>query len=331
MASSSPNPVPDAATLSAKYTALIASKTILVTGVSPTSIGSAFVQALASASPSLIILAGRNASKLSETAATVTDAHPSARVRTLQLDLSCLDAVRRSAEEVLSWHDVPAVDVLVNNAGVMATDFALSPQGTESQFAANHLAHFLFTNLIMPKVLKAKSPRIVMVASDGHRLSPIRWDDLNFDSGKTYDKWRAYGQSKTANMLFALSLSRKLATRGLQAYSVHPGVILGTGLAAHLDGSASGDFALLTELDKAQGNAEGWKGFDAISREQGAATLMYAALDPALGEEHNGGYLVPCRVADAFRDTVRPWAVSPFEAERLWDLSEKLVGNKFSY
>ncbi|GJN74037.1 hypothetical protein PLIIFM63780_008111 [Purpureocillium lilacinum] len=317
-------------TLSDKYGAQIASKTILVTGVSPTSIGSAFVNALAASSPSLLILAGRNASKLSQTSASIAEAHPTVRVRTLQVDLSSLESVRRSVEELLSWNDVPAIDVLVNNAGVMATGYALSQEGIESQFVANHLGHFLFTNLIMPKLLTVEAPRVVAVASDGHRLSPIRWDDLNFDGGKTYDRWRAYGQSKTANMLFALSLSRKLAARGLQAYSVHPGVILDTGLANHLDGSSSGDFAALSSLDKAMGNAEGWKGFDAISREQAAATLLHAAFDTGL-KQHNGEYLISCRVADPYRDTVRAWAVSQFEAERLWELSEKLVGETFSY
>ncbi|POR37699.1 Retinol dehydrogenase 14 [Tolypocladium paradoxum] len=301
--------IPTAAALSAKYAPLIADKTILTTGVSPTSIGAPFVRALAAASPALLILAGRSAPKLAQTAAAIAEAYPHVRTRTLTLDLASLKAVRAAADEVLAWDDVPAVHVLVANAGVMGTPYARTEDGVESQFAVNHLAHFLFTNLIMGKLLAAEAPRV---------------------KGETYNKWIAYGQSKTANMLFALSLAEKLGGRGLGAYSLHPGVIGGTGLSAHLDFSATGDFAELHKLDQTQGNAEGFEAFNFINPEQGAATHVFAAFDPSL-KDHNGAYLLECRLADPYVDTVKPWATSSIEADRLWKLSEKLVGQEFSY
>ncbi|GAB0147068.1 hypothetical protein EsHS_00007449 [Epichloe bromicola] len=159
----------------------------------------------------------------------------------------------------------------------MATGYKLSPDGFESQFATNHLGHFLFTNLIMDKLLAAEAPRIVNVSSDGHRLG---------HNGKTYNKWTAYGQSKTANMLFSMSLAEKLGSKGLLSHSLHPGVI-----STHL-----GDHV-----------AE----FDSLN--------------------NNGAYLENSHVADPNVETVKPWGTSPAEAERLWKLSEKLVGQEFKY
>lgn len=162
------------------FAAEIKDKVVLTTGPSPTSIGATFVEAIARAQPALIILAGRNLSKLRKTADAISQKQPQVPVRLLQLDLGSLAAVREAAAEVKSWDDVPHIDVLVNNAGIMATKFALSPDGFENQFATNHLGHFLFTNLIMDKVLASRSPRVVNVSSDGHRLGPIRWADYNF-------------------------------------------------------------------------------------------------------------------------------------------------------
>lgn len=162
------------------FPAEIKDKVVLTTGPSPTSIGATFVEAIARAQPALIILAGRNPSKLQKTADAISQKQPQVPVRLLQLDLGSLAAVREAAAEVKSWDDVPHIDVLVNNAGIMATNFALSPDGFENQFATNHLGHFLFTNLIMGKILASRSPRVVNVSSDGHRLSPIRWADYNF-------------------------------------------------------------------------------------------------------------------------------------------------------
>lgn len=167
--------------LVADYASLIKDKVILTTGVSAGSLGGAFVQSIAKAQPAWLIIAARNADKLSKTASEIAVANPHVKVRSLQLDLESLQGVRDAAAKVNSWEDIPVIDVLVNNAGIMGVDYKLSPEGFESQLATNHLGPFLFTNQIMQKIVKAKEPRIVVVSSDGHRLNPFRFHDYNFD------------------------------------------------------------------------------------------------------------------------------------------------------
>lgn len=164
----------------------IKGKVVLATGVSPKGLGATFVETIAGGEPALVILASRDLAKLQQVAKAITATHAQTQVRLLQLDLGSLATVRKSAAELKSWHDVPYIDVLVNNAGIMATEFALSPDGFESQLATNHLGPFLFTNLIVDKLLASKSPRIVNISSDGHRLSPIRWGDHNFRVGRSW-------------------------------------------------------------------------------------------------------------------------------------------------
>lgn len=164
------------------YATLINGKVILITGVSPGSLGDAFVRGILKAEPNRLILAGRNISKLDRYAIDLeTGKSNSTTIGTLQIDLGSLSSVRHAAEHISSDEGIPTIDVLVNNAGIMAVDYALSEDGVESHFATNHLGPFLFTNLIMNKVVNSESPRIVMVSSDGHRMSPIRFDDYNFD------------------------------------------------------------------------------------------------------------------------------------------------------
>lgn len=158
----------------------IKNKVILTTGVSPGSLGAIFLQSIANAQPGLLILAGRSLPKLQETAKALAVSHPAVQARPLELDLGSFATVRQSAAVVNGWDDVPKIDVLVNNAGIMGVDFSLTPDGHEMTFATNHLGHFLFTNLIMDKLLAAESPRVVNVSSDGHRLNPIRWGDYDF-------------------------------------------------------------------------------------------------------------------------------------------------------
>jgi len=316
-----------ASELVAEFADSIKGKTLLVTGVSPSGLGAAFVEAIAKAAPGLLILAGRSTTKTEETATAITGLYPDVQTRVLQLDLGSIQAVRDAAETVHSWTDVPAIDILVNNAGIMAVEYALSRDGVEAHFATNHLGHFLLTNLLMDKILASNAPRVVNVSSDGHRLSHIRFDDYNFDGGKTYNKWTAYGQSKTANILTAASLASKLAAKGLLAFSLHPGVI-STNLSSHIDWTD--DIQLLKTSDRAMGNKEGWSEFEFKSPDQGVATTVFAAFSPDLNA-HNGAYLQDSHVADPWTETVKPWATSPVEAERLWKLSEKLVGQKFDY
>lgn len=172
-----------------------------------------------------MILAGRNVSKLQQTQTLIANETPDAKTAVLEIDLGAQQSVRKAAEQINDAHG--KIDVLINNAGIMATPFSLSPEGIESQFATNHVGHFLFTNLIMQKLLASDGQaRVVNVSSSGHKRGPVRFEDYNFHNGAVYDKWKAYGQSKTANMLFSVALAEKLGHRGLRSYSLYPGRIL---------------------------------------------------------------------------------------------------------
>ncbi|KAM7204244.1 short-chain dehydrogenase/reductase SDR [Naviculisporaceae sp. PSN 640] len=310
----------------------IKGKVILTTGPSPNSLGEAFLKTIAKASPALLILAGRDTAKLEQTAQSIRSENPNVSTRLLELNLASLAQVRSAADVVLhEWTDVGHIDVVVNNAGIMAVPFRLTEDRYESQFATNHLGHFLFTNLIMPKILKSEAPRVVNIASDAHRFSPIRWGDIHFnrdESGKYYNKFRSYGQSKTANMLYTLSLAEKLGERGLQAYSVHPGVIH-----TNLDSAIEDwevDMPGLMDVDRTMGNESGWEGFKFKSHDQGVATHVYAAFEGTLGEK-NGWYLLDAHVADPLTEEYYPWARDSVSAEKLWRLSEELVGRRFEF
>lgn len=170
--------------ISSDLSSTIKGKSILITGVSPGGLGAVFAHAIAQHSPALLILAGRNTTKTEETAKSIAETAPSLAVRTLKLDLSSQAQVREAAKEVNSYADPEYIDVLVNNAGMMATPYNLTPEGIESQFGSNHIGHFLFTNLIMDKLIAKdgkRTARVVNVSSDGHRFSPIRFTDWNFD------------------------------------------------------------------------------------------------------------------------------------------------------
>jgi len=156
----------------------IKGKTILITGVSPNGLGFYTAKALAAHSPALLILAARSASTLDTAIAAIRETS-SCATRPLLLDLSSIEAVRSSAQEVNKWTDVPQIDVLVNNAGIMSTPWGKTKDGIEQQFATNHIGHFLFTNLVMEKIIAAKG-RVVSVSSGAHVFGPVRFDDYNF-------------------------------------------------------------------------------------------------------------------------------------------------------
>ncbi|PSR87318.1 putative short-chain dehydrogenase [Coniella lustricola] len=322
--------------LTEKYASEIKDKTVLVVGASLTSIGGEFALRIAKAQPKLIILAGRSTQKLQQAAAAISTANNAVTsTKILQIDLLSLSSVREAAAELLSWDHVPHIDVVMLNAGIMATEYALSADGFESQFATNHLGPFLFVNLIMAKVLAAPAPRVVPVSSNGHRLSPIRWADYNFSNGETYNKWRAYGQSKTANILFARSLAAKFGTsHHLQAYSLCPGLVGETQLGAHF-ADISVEIQDMIVLDRELGNIEAnlfaSNAFQPKTLDVGASTLVTAAFSPDF-KDGNGGFVHDNQLEDLANTWyVKVWARDDFEAERLWKLSEKLVGQEFGY
>jgi NAD(P)-dependent dehydrogenase (short-subunit alcohol dehydrogenase family) len=157
----------------------IKDKVILTTGVSPGGLGAYFAQTIAAHKPKLLILAARSASKVQETASAISKAHPDVQTRVLILDLGDLKQVWEAAKEVLAYPE-EGIDVVLNSAAVMACPYSQTKGGLETQFGTGHIGHFLFTNLILEKVLKVKG-RVVNVSSDGHRLGPVRFDDPGFD------------------------------------------------------------------------------------------------------------------------------------------------------
>ena len=248
---------------------------VLITGPSIGGIGEETAYALSLAQPTALFLAGRNISKVQPLIDRIHATNPSIAVHFIPLALDDIQSVRRAAAAILALN-VP-LDVIINNAGIMFCPFALTPQGIESQFGTNHIGHFLLTNLLLPAM--RQGGRIVNVSSSGHFFSGIRFTDPNFTKG--YDFVDAYGQSKTANILHALSLAERLHDRNIKAYSVHPGSI-STGLQVHINPET-----VAPAIARAK---ETWpREFVATSLErerktleQGCSTTLVAALDPAL-------------------------------------------------
>lgn len=166
--------------MAAKYAETIKGKVILVTGTSPDGLGEEFCLTVARHQPKLLILAGRNVDKLHATGTKLANMYPDVSTRVVELDLESISNAAKAAAEVNAWEDLPAIDLVVNNAAIMAVDFALTKDGFEKQLAVNYLAPWVFTNSIMPKVLASEKPRIVFVSSSGHRWGPVRWHDHNF-------------------------------------------------------------------------------------------------------------------------------------------------------
>lgn len=234
-----------------------------------------------------------------------------------QLDLSDLGSVRSFADRILAAGI--NIDILINNAGIMACPETRVGPGWEAQFATNHVGHFALTSLLSSAL--RGGARVVSVSSAGHHQSAIRWNDVQFERG--YDKWLAYAQSKTANVLFAVHLDRLGRSNGVRAFSLHPGKIF-TPLQRHL---------LQAEMI-----AAGWLEVDGSpadptfkTPEQGAATALWAATSPQLAGL-GGLYCEDCDVAslaetdDSSMVGVCDYAVDPVEAARLWKYSANLTG-----
>jgi NAD(P)-dependent dehydrogenase (short-subunit alcohol dehydrogenase family) len=236
------------------------------------------------------------------------------------LDLSDLDSVRAFADRFLA--SGRSIDILINNAAIMASPEARVGDGWESQFATNHLGHFVLTNLLWPALVADGGARVVAMSSSGHKLSAMRFDDPQFTSG--YDKWQAYGQAKTADSLFAVQLDALGAEHGVRAFAAHPGGIM-TELQRH--------------LPREEMIASGWITEDGTVNErfktpaQGAATSTWAATSPQL-DGMGGVYCEDCDIAEptvAGSPTARfagvdAHAIDPADAARLWALSAELTG-----
>lgn len=340
----------EASTVAEAFASSIKDRTILITGVNKLGIGFAVAQALATQSPRRLIFAGRSRTKVQECIDALQPQYPDIDIRSLQVDLSSQDSVREAASVVLKWDDVPSIDVVINNAAVMnLPERKLSPEGVEMHFATNHLGHFLLTNLIMEKIVAAAKDsapgfvRIINVSSVAAYLSGLRASDMEWiketsslpekerpnamflrggglaaDDDMTYIPMAAYGHSKACNILFSVGLNQRLFEKyGILSLALHPGEV-------RSELSRTTDQEWLERVTKGR-TAHGffWK-----THAQGASTTLIAALDPMLsrpGKDGHGYFLNDCRIGKA-----PPHAVDEGDAEKLWGLSEGMVGQKWA-
>ncbi|HEY5093972.1 MAG TPA: oxidoreductase [Candidatus Eremiobacteraceae bacterium] len=216
-----------------------------------------------------------------------------------------------------------SLDLLINNAGIMATPLMRDHRGYEMQFATNHLGHFQLTARLWTALKSAKSSRVVTLSSAGHRFAQVDLEDLNF-TARPYDKWIAYGQSKNANSLFSVELDRRGREFDTRAFAVHPGRIVTTNLGRYM----TDDDLIAAGISRVGGVLQG-PGLKTI--EQGAATTMWCALSPQLSGK-GGVYCADCDIAEIIPDDgqlssgVRRWAIDKTTARALWGLSERLTG-----
>lgn len=229
------------------------------------------------------------------------------------LDLADLADVRAGADGLLTTLD--RLDVLVNNAGVMACPLGRTADGFERQFGTNHLGHFLLTARLFPLLVASAPARVVNLSSQGHLIAGVDLDDPNYEH-REYDKWEAYGQSKTANVLFTRELERRFGDHGLHAYAIHPGMVM-TELGRHLDRADVEGITQRARNRPANGPSTTMKQVGT-----GAATQVWAATADDLP---GGSYLADCAVSDQLADH----ATDDETATRLWALSEALVGAAF--
>jgi NAD(P)-dependent dehydrogenase (short-subunit alcohol dehydrogenase family) len=300
----------------------LAGKTAIVTGAS-SGLGVETARALASAG-ARVVLPVRSREKGEKAAADIRASTGNRQVETAAMDLADWPSVRAFAEAFLQTGS--PLHILINNAGIMATPERRIMGNIESQFGTNHLGHMLLACKLAPALLKAGRARVVALSSLGHRRSPVHFDDPNFER-RPYDKWSAYGQSKTANSLFAIELNRRLEPRSVFAYAVHPGGIM---------------TELQREMSAEEIKAMGWVDENGKLRDGfktaagGASTAVWCATSKLL-YDGGGVYCEDCNIAEAVpadskaMSGVRPWAIDAEAAKRLWILSEKLLGETLAF
>ena len=313
-------------------------KTVLITGVSPSGLGAEAARVVAAHAPKLLILASRSPAAIAEVIANLKadatfDAAKTA-IEPLQLDLASQASVRAAVASLDKAHPELALDVIINNAGIMMLPtYEGVPDAAgkliEKQFGTNHIGHFLLTNLLVPALLRSTATggaRVVSVSSRGYLGSPVKaLDDPSVlddtpANHTAYDAFAAYAQSKTANLLFTVGLANKLATKNVAAYTVDPGAV----------GTTSLSRSVSMDVQKALG----WRLEDGslnpvapfITAAQSVASYIKAAYDPALAGQ-SGATITSAAVDTGILD----YAKDPELAARLWTLSETLVGEKFEY
>jgi len=242
----------------------------------------------------------------------------------VEMNLADPNSVQQFVDDFTS--SAESLDILINNAGVMACPEMRTSQGWELQFAVNQIGHFVLTKGLLPLMQKADGARLVALSSTGHKISGIRWDDIHFKSSD-YDKWAAYGQSKTAGSLLAVEVDKRMKDSGIRAFGVHPGGIM-TPLQRHLETEEMVALGWMNEDgEPTERVAKMFK-----SPSQGASTSLWAATCPLL-DEIGGVYCEDCDVAKRQHDSdknarfigVADWAVDSEEASRLWDETERML------
>lgn len=310
----------------------LSGRNVVITG-GHTGLGREMTRALSRAGAAVTV-AARNPTK----AAAALDDIPG--VETHRLDLVDPDSIDAFVTHFLGTGR--PLHILINNAGIMGGALARDNRGYEYHFAANHLGHFQLTNGLLPALRAAGGARVVTMTSGGHRLTDIRWDDPNFEHSE-YDGHIAYGQSKTANVLFTVELDRRWSADAIRGYAVHPGIIVTTNLGpargAGEDPTFSAEWMQMLRsqglLDD-DGNAVIAPELGLKTPEQGASTAVFAATSPLLADI-GGVYLKDNDVAPV-DDTppttefdgppptdVAPHAIDPASAQRLWSMSERLL------
>src|SRR5258707_6606714 len=304
-------------------------KRILVTGVSA-GLGVETARSLA-AHGAYVVGAARDLAKAEAATAQVRKdaAANGGGFELIELDLGNLKSVRAAANEFLAKGE--PFDIVIANAGVMATPFGHTTDGFETQFGTNHLGHFVFVNRIAPLI--RAGGKLINLASSGHRFSNVDLDDPNFER-TPYEPFVAYGRSKTANILFAVAFDRRHRERGVRAAAVHPGGIQ-TELARHMDPA---QMEQMVKQINEEAAAEGKEPFQFKTVPLGAATSVWAAV-VAPAEEVGGRYCENCHVSDVVADDarlglldegVRGYALDPENAKALWKKSEEMVGESFA-
>lgn len=294
-------------------------KQYVITGAS-SGLGLECTRALASRG-ARIIMAVRSRDRGEEAVASVRKAVPEAKLDLHLVDLASLKSVRAFCGDILANYD--ALDGILGNAGIMATDSGRTEDGFELQFGTNHLGHFVLVNELVPLLMARKGSRVVMVSSGAHRLADVDMNDPNF-LVRPYDRWDAYGQSKSANALFALGFDRRHAADGIRAFAVAPGVILDTNLHHHLNPEL---FVPLRERQPTVSN------LPRKTAACGAATLVWGLVHPVL-EGKGGDFLEDCGFSEVNPDPrlpngVIPWVTDEAHAQDVWTLSEELVGETY--
>ena len=296
----------------------LSGKTLVLTGGSA-GLGVETARVLASRGAKVVSVV-RDEAKGKAAAEKIRGSVPNADIELAILDLFDLDSVRKGADDIAARF--PTIDGLINNAGVMMCPLGRTKEGLETQLGTNHLGHFVLTARLIDNLVAGAPARIVNLSSGGHRLSPLRFDDPFFERDD-YDKFIAYGQAKTANVLFSVALDKRFKDKGVRSYAIHPGAIH-TELARHMDR----DDVKALMSNRPQDEPMKFKPVEA-----GAATTVWAATSSEL-DDQGGVYCEDCNVAEII-DTpgaslgVMSWAVDEQAADQLWDLSQKWSGQNF--